>query len=638
MKTSLCLTVQEPSVLSPFEPKDLETGLEYAKKGGFDGIELIIRDPNKVDAPWLKGLLDKYGLKAASISVGQMLSDGLWFASFDPQVRMGAVQRMCDYMKLATKIGYCRVNCGMARGVGSKEPVKFTQEMEFIADCLAQCAKYAENTGIKLNLEAINRYEINNLNSIADTLAFINRVGNPKNVGVLYDTFHANIEDADMVQALAMCRNKLFHVHIADSNRKLPGYGHIDFKPIVAQLKKMDYDGYACLELPCANGGDTFYGRSRKAHESDIGLNRKTEGKKMKVAIIGAGQRGTIYAKALKEFDYIERAAVVDVFEDAARALANEYGYQNVYTDYNTMLKTEKPDVAVVCTSAQTHSDIAIAAFENGAHVFSEKPIELSMAKAAKMLEIAKEKKRNLGIGLQYRCRSTYRAIKRAMEAGVISTPMVYRFTDFRQVRPKIAFHNVYENGGPIMDTLCHFVDLMGWYFESVPESVDAYGFTIAGQRPELASIEHIAIDTGVIHLQFASGDIGCLDVCWGLPKDTEDYLRFDGVCAKGRVEVRRVDPNPLAEADIYIHVGNREEKLIQLNEKDRKETAYPEKTLLAEFFDEIKKGDYSYETAQAAFNTLSVSLAALKSIRLQRRVTIAEINEEKPEVDKYMI
>ncbi|MHB1315750.1 MAG: TIM barrel protein [Christensenellales bacterium] len=258
MKTSVCLTVQEPSVLSPFEPKDFETGLKYAQMGGFDGIELIIRDPNTVDAVWLKTLLDKYGLKAASISVGQMMSDGLWFSSFDADVRKGAVQRMCDYMKLAAGIGYCRVNCGMARGVGSKEPKIKNIEMEYIAECLIDCARYAGGAGILLNLEAINRYEINNLNTIADTLAFIDRVGNPPSVGVLYDTFHANIEDPDMAEALAQCGKKLFHVHIADSNRKLPGYGHIDFKPIIAQLRKMHYDGYVCLELPCANGGTAF--------------------------------------------------------------------------------------------------------------------------------------------------------------------------------------------------------------------------------------------------------------------------------------------------------------------------------------------------------------------------------------------
>ncbi|MHB1315749.1 MAG: Gfo/Idh/MocA family protein [Christensenellales bacterium] len=358
----------------------------------------------------------------------------------------------------------------------------------------------------------------------------------------------------------------------------------------------------------------------------------------MKVALLGAGQRGVVYAKALKEMKNMELVAVVDLFENTARALAQECGFKSVYTDYREMLKKEKPDAVIVCTSAQTHGDIALAAFEIGAHVFSEKPIELSMVKAAGMIDAAKAKKLNFGIGLQYRCRSTYRSIKRAIESGIISTPMVIRFTDFRQVRPRIAYHNVYENGGPIMDTICHSVDLMGWYYESVPEAVDAYGFTMAAHRPELASIEHKATDTGMIHLQFKSGDIGCLDVCWGLPKDVEDYFKFDGVCAKGRIEVRRTDPNPYTEAQVYIHTGNKEEKLVVLNEKDQQETAFAEKTMLVEFFDEIAKGAYSYKTAEAAYSTLAVSLAALKSIHEKRRVTVDEIYKEKPEADKYMV
>ena len=89
------------------------------------------------------------------------------------------------------------------------------------------------------------------LNSTAECLAFLERMGNPEALGLLFDTYHANIEDGDMPAAVRAAAGKIKNVHLADSHRGLPGEGEIDFAPIVAALRESGYRGAFALETLC---------------------------------------------------------------------------------------------------------------------------------------------------------------------------------------------------------------------------------------------------------------------------------------------------------------------------------------------------------------------------------------------------
>ena len=101
---------------------------------------------------------------------------------------------------------------------------------------------------IRLAIEPINRYETNLINTVADALDVINQVG-ADNLGVLFDTFHANIEEPNIAVSLRACGSRLFHVHVADSNRWYPGAGHIDFARVIATLREMKYAGWISAEI-----------------------------------------------------------------------------------------------------------------------------------------------------------------------------------------------------------------------------------------------------------------------------------------------------------------------------------------------------------------------------------------------------
>jgi sugar phosphate isomerase/epimerase len=124
--------------------------------------------------------------------------------------------------------------------------------LERLAQSTRIIAEYARERNVGIVFEAINRFENNYLNTAQETAAFI-RENDLPNTKILLDTFHMNIEDADMPQAILDCGDLLGYIHIADSNRHFAGAGHIDLVQIIDSLKKVGYQGFIsaeCLPLP----------------------------------------------------------------------------------------------------------------------------------------------------------------------------------------------------------------------------------------------------------------------------------------------------------------------------------------------------------------------------------------------------
>jgi sugar phosphate isomerase/epimerase len=104
-------------------------------------------------------------------------------------------------------------------------------------------------------LEPLNRYETDLIHTVGEGLDLIHTIGSP-NLGLLLDTFHMNIEEAGIEDSIIKAGDKIFHFHVADSNRWYPGGGHLDFKSILNALDRTDYKGWVSGEfmpLPDAN-------------------------------------------------------------------------------------------------------------------------------------------------------------------------------------------------------------------------------------------------------------------------------------------------------------------------------------------------------------------------------------------------
>lgn len=106
---------------------------------------------------------------------------------------------------------------------------------------------------MRIAVEPWNRYETYLINRMDQAIAFVDEVARPA-VGVMADTFHMAIEETDIAAAIRRAGARLTHVHLADSNRAAPGYGHLDFAPVLAAIADIGYEGWISYELLPAAG------------------------------------------------------------------------------------------------------------------------------------------------------------------------------------------------------------------------------------------------------------------------------------------------------------------------------------------------------------------------------------------------
>ena len=133
------------------------------------------------------------------------------------------------------------------RGIGSEATKE--NDLKQLAEAMKPLIDQAQKQGVVLLLEAINRYETSLLNSAEATMEYIvNGLGNLECVGVLWDLFHANIEDIGFDRSIEKMGKKLQHIHLTDSNRFFPGYGHTDMAVILKKVKETGYSEYASFE------------------------------------------------------------------------------------------------------------------------------------------------------------------------------------------------------------------------------------------------------------------------------------------------------------------------------------------------------------------------------------------------------
>ncbi|HET6467934.1 MAG TPA: sugar phosphate isomerase/epimerase family protein [Geminicoccaceae bacterium] len=220
--------------------------LEALKATGYDGVEVPIFAGEVPDYARLGRVLKDLALEATAVTV---LPDEAHSAvSADAASREGAL----DHLKWAVD---CLAACGgdLLAGPYHQPLGVFTgetpsaAERDRLVEIGARAADYALAAGIRLSLEPLNRFECYVLNTVADAAEIVRRVNRP-NYGLLYDTFHANIEEKDPVGVIAPHLRWINHVHIAENDRGTPGRGHVPLAATLAALKAGGYDGWLVIE------------------------------------------------------------------------------------------------------------------------------------------------------------------------------------------------------------------------------------------------------------------------------------------------------------------------------------------------------------------------------------------------------
>ena len=256
MRSAITIALVPEMRGGPFVFSDgLADGCAKAAEHGFDAIEIFPESAAALDADGLKALLAKHNLKIAAVGSGAgWVKHRLHLTDPDAAVRRRAREFIAAIIDFAGGFGAPAIIGSMQGRWG--DGVTRAQALAWLAEALEELGPRAAAHGAPLLYEPLNRYETNLLNRVDDTLSFLKPL-RARNVKLLCDLFHMNIEEAGIGDALRLTGPQLGHIHFADSNRHAIGFGHTDIAPVVQALRDIGYAGYISGEVLPLPDGDT---------------------------------------------------------------------------------------------------------------------------------------------------------------------------------------------------------------------------------------------------------------------------------------------------------------------------------------------------------------------------------------------
>ncbi|MER5456312.1 sugar phosphate isomerase/epimerase family protein [Micromonospora sp. NPDC002389] len=214
---------------------------------GFDAVELPIEQPGDWDPVRTRDLLAAHGLRAAGVCA--VTPPGRDLVDAAPRVVEATVAYLKGCVDSAAAVGAPSVGGPVYASVGRTWRMTAAERTACYADfrrALAPVAEYAGARGVSIGVEALNRYETSVVNTIDQAVDLID--GLPSNVGLMIDTYHMNIEEADPYAALAVAGPYIKHVQVSGTNRGAPGSDHLDWPRLFAVLAGTGYRGAVCIE------------------------------------------------------------------------------------------------------------------------------------------------------------------------------------------------------------------------------------------------------------------------------------------------------------------------------------------------------------------------------------------------------
>lgn len=219
--------------------------IEKLAEIGFDGVEFPIFSYDLKTAEKLRSHLDRLGLGCTLTTCVPPEANPI---SEDNSIRKASVDYLKKVIETACILGSPVVAGPLTAPVGYLVGRRRTEEeWKRAVGVMEEVAEEAQKAGIKLALEALNRFETYFINTIADAVALAKEVNNPA-FGIMFDSFHANIEEEDFEEAVKTGGKYIVHVHVSENHRGIPGSGHIPFDRVFSTLRSMGYDNWLTIE------------------------------------------------------------------------------------------------------------------------------------------------------------------------------------------------------------------------------------------------------------------------------------------------------------------------------------------------------------------------------------------------------
>jgi len=253
--------------------EDLLPVLGELKNMGYDGVEIPIFDSDVAKYREWGEHLDNLSLQRTAVTVRGQEDNPISPDAATRQAGIDATKKVldcCQAVGAETLVGPYHSALGLFSGSGPT-----VDEWKWGVDSMRQVAEHAGQAGVMLGIEYLNRFETYLLNTAVDTAKFVQEVNHP-HCRMMYDTFHANIEEKDEGEAIRACAEHTVHVHISENDRSTPGQGHVRWDYTFDTLKEVGYDGWMVVEafglaLPALVAATKIW---RRMYESEQQLSR----------------------------------------------------------------------------------------------------------------------------------------------------------------------------------------------------------------------------------------------------------------------------------------------------------------------------------------------------------------------------
>jgi D-psicose/D-tagatose/L-ribulose 3-epimerase len=231
---------------SPFTNESVKLFPKF-KKWGFETVEIPVEALEHIDPAKVKAAAAKAGIAIGSICA--CMGPGRDFRGSAAEQKT-ATEYVRGLIDQAAAMGCPRIIgpiYSVVGLIGPHDDAEKKQQFDLVVKNLKPLAKYAEQKGVTLCIEPLNRFETDFLNTCDQGLKLVKAVGS-KAVKLHLDTFHMNIEEKNQAAAIIKAGKHLGHFHACGSDRGTPGGDHIDWKPIVSALKQIGYEGDVVIE------------------------------------------------------------------------------------------------------------------------------------------------------------------------------------------------------------------------------------------------------------------------------------------------------------------------------------------------------------------------------------------------------
>jgi D-psicose/D-tagatose/L-ribulose 3-epimerase len=235
---------------------DLAPLIGRAGRLGFDVAEFPLLFPGDLDYPRLRGELDRLGMRA---SCGTALNPQADITSPDPQIRLAGMQHLRRCLEGAARLGSPILGGLTYAPWGISLSTKAASRRDQCIASLKDAVHIAEDNGVTICMEAVNRFEGDLVNTVRQGLEIISEVQS-NHLKLHLDTFHMNIEEDALGDAIRQAGKHLGHLHCVENNRKPPGQGHIPWHAVSQAVKQISYQGYLVAEIFVNPAGEVGQG------------------------------------------------------------------------------------------------------------------------------------------------------------------------------------------------------------------------------------------------------------------------------------------------------------------------------------------------------------------------------------------